>query len=119
MRQRLANQLVIVIAIIIVFIAVVFSWFQSSGIVGFVPGPPDLPPQEIPHAVFGYQDCIRCHGFGADVPFPLDHVGYSNSVCTGCHIPSWETIPPFELNTIDKFRTAGASDTTIVILIHD
>ena len=101
MRQIIANQLTIIISVLIVFLAVIFSWFQSTGIVGFVPGPPEKSAQVIPHAVFGYQNCTSCHGLDAQVPFPLDHDSYSNSVCTGCHIPSGEKIPPHELKLYD------------------
>jgi len=102
MRQLVANQLTIIIAVLIVFLAVIFSWFQSSGIVGFVPGPPDQPAQVIPHAVFGYQNCSSCHGLNGQVPFPIDHKSYSNSVCTGCHFPSGEKTPPDELKLLGK-----------------
>jgi hypothetical protein len=107
MRQTLANQLALIIAVIIVFLAVIFSWFQSTGIVGFVPGPPEEPAQLIPHAVFGYQKCRNCHSLDAQVPFPPDHVSYSDSVCTGCHIPSGEKIPPHELNISSIYALAG------------
>lgn len=97
MRQRIANELTIIIGVVILIFALIFSWFQSTGVVDFVPGPPEANPPEIPHAVFGYQFCINCHGLDAIVPFPLSHVGYSNSVCTGCHVPSGVDIPPTEL----------------------
>jgi hypothetical protein len=103
MRQTLANQLALIIAVIIVFLAVIFSWFQSTGIVGFVPGPPEEPAQLIPHAVFGFQACRNCHDLESNIPFPPDHVSYSDSVCTGCHIPSGEKIPPHELRPLNIF----------------
>jgi hypothetical protein len=96
-RQTYANQLTIVIAVIVILVGVLWSWFQSTGAVGFVPGPSLTTPPLITHAVFGYQNCINCHGLDGPVPYPPDHLGYANAVCTGCHVPTGVDTPPHEL----------------------
>jgi hypothetical protein len=96
-RQTYANQITIIIAVIVLLVGVLWSWFQSTGAVGFVPGPPDTTPPLITHAVIGYQNCVDCHGLDGPVPFPLDHFGYANAVCTGCHVPLGVDVPPHQL----------------------
>jgi hypothetical protein len=55
-----------------------------------VAGPPVSPPRaiSIPHSITGLEDCYMCHGPGSVRPYPANHVGRSNTLCTICHIPS-------------------------------
>jgi hypothetical protein len=58
--------------------------------------PPQTPPAAtlIPHSIAGLQDCFSCHGPGGAKPYPADHVGRTNELCTICHKPSHLTTPP-------------------------
>ncbi len=94
MRQLFANQLAVVIGVLVLVVSMIFALIQSTGALGITQGPPATQPPIIPHPVIGYLDCLSCHNLDRIVPFPPDHVGYSNAVCTGCHIPSGaETFP--------------------------
>jgi hypothetical protein len=94
MRQMFANQLAVVIGVWVLVVALIFALIQSTGALGITQGPPATQPPVIPHPVIGYLDCLSCHNLEGIVPFPPDHVGYANAVCTGCHIPSGaETFP--------------------------
>lgn len=94
MRQVFANQLAVVIGVLVLVVSMIFALIQSTGALGITQGPPDAQAPVIPHPVAGYLDCLSCHDLDEDVPFPLDHEGYANAVCTGCHIPSGaETFP--------------------------
>jgi hypothetical protein len=61
-----------------------------------VAAPPAAPPQSvpIPHSITGLEDCYLCHGPGSVRPYPANHVGRTNTLCTICHIPSPTTQPP-------------------------
>ncbi|MDD4858850.1 MAG: NapC/NirT family cytochrome c [Dehalococcoidales bacterium] len=48
----------------------------------------------IPHAIAGLEDCLSCHDADGTKPFPSDHVGRSNTLCTACHQPSTIAVPP-------------------------
>lgn len=45
-------------------------------------------PPAIPHTLQGRENCLTCHGENGIKPFPADHVGRSNGICTTCHQPS-------------------------------
>src|SRR5512136_2266084 len=47
----------------------------------------------IPHPVAGREDCLVCHGPQGVRPFPADHAGRSQDICTGCHMPPAEAAP--------------------------
>ena len=48
-------------------------------------GLPQLQIPEIPHPLEGREDCLACHGAGQIKPFPEDHEGRTNDMCTMCH----------------------------------
>jgi hypothetical protein len=94
MRQMFANQLAVVIGVMVLVISMIFALIQSTGALGITQGPPETQPPIIPHPVIGYLDCRSCHDLDGIVPFPPNHEDYANAVCTGCHIPSGaETFP--------------------------
>ncbi|MFH1032538.1 MAG: hypothetical protein V1767_08270 [Chloroflexota bacterium] len=41
----------------------------------------------------GLSDCFSCHGQSAVKPYPADHVGRTNELCTVCHKPSQVSVP--------------------------
>lgn len=55
---------------------------------------PLAPGRIIPHTVAGLEDCLSCHDSGGIKPFPSDHVGRTNALCTACHQPSQVPVPP-------------------------
>jgi hypothetical protein len=97
MRQMFANQLAVVIGVLVLVVSMTFALIQSTGALGITQGPLETEAPIIPHPVAGYLDCLSCHDLDGRVPFPPDHVSYANAVCTGCHIPSGaETFPERE-----------------------
>jgi hypothetical protein len=56
---------------------------------------PDLAPEGgegggpgvVPHPIYPDTDCTRCHNINGVVPFPENHVQFSNNECTSCHEP--------------------------------
>jgi hypothetical protein len=114
MRQMFANQLAVVIGVLVLVVSMIFALIQSTGALGITQGPPETQPPVIPHPVIGYLDCLSCHDLDGRVPFPPDHVSYANAVCTGCHIPSGaETFP--ERDTGDTSR--GILDRMAVFML--
>jgi hypothetical protein len=43
----------------------------------------EIPP--VPHPLEGREDCLACHDTDGIEPFPGDHVGRTNDMCTMCH----------------------------------
>ncbi|MDW7774077.1 MAG: cytochrome c3 family protein [Desulfobulbaceae bacterium] len=39
----------------------------------------------MPHPVQGMERCSACHGPEADYPYPENHSGRSDDICTACH----------------------------------
>jgi nitrate/TMAO reductase-like tetraheme cytochrome c subunit len=60
--------------------------------------PPHVPsqggPPPIPHPIGPDTDCRVCHGIGQVLPFPENHVSYSQDICTSCHQPSLPVATP-------------------------
>ena len=42
-------------------------------------------PPVIPHTLEGFSDCLQCHSESGIKPFPADHSGRTNDICTACH----------------------------------
>ena len=53
-----------------------------------VPPPAPINAVGIPHSTTGLQDCLLCHGSSGIQPYPSDHVGRDNIMCTVCHKPA-------------------------------
>jgi predicted CXXCH cytochrome family protein len=66
-----------------------------------------LPPA-IPHSLEGRADCLVCHGPNGVRPFPADHAGRGNDICTGCHAAPPGSAPAGAAPT----TPAGAAPTT-------
>ncbi|MBI2861021.1 MAG: NapC/NirT family cytochrome c [Chloroflexi bacterium] len=49
---------------------------------------------QIPHTLAGLNDCLQCHGQGAKLPAPPDHLERTSELCTSCHEPSPVSPPP-------------------------
>ncbi len=64
---------------------------QSEGIVSAPVSPPEGP--QILHSIAGMDDCYTCHGPSSIRPYPANHVGRSNTLCTICHKPPQVTAP--------------------------
>ncbi len=78
-----------------------FAGLNAPAIVGLSqqPAPPQptptgeptasAPPTRIPHPVAGFVACQYCHSTGRDnaPKNPDNHAGYTNDVCTTCHVP--------------------------------
>jgi len=54
--------------------------------------PPPVPgsgePRPVPHPIAARTDCDVCHASDAVRPFPADHAGYDQTLCTQCHQPT-------------------------------
>ncbi len=54
--------------------------------------PPPVPgsgePRPVPHPIGSRTDCEVCHATGAVHPFPTEHAGYEQALCTQCHQPT-------------------------------
>lgn len=42
-------------------------------------------PTAIPHTLVGRENCLLCHAANGIKPFPANHAGRTNDVCTTCH----------------------------------
>jgi hypothetical protein len=49
----------------------------------------------ISHPVEGHHECDSCHGRTGTNPYPVRHLGWSNTSCTRCHQPpAIESVSP-------------------------
>jgi len=56
-----------------------------------LPVPGNGEPQPVPHPIGPRTDCSLCHDASDGVlPFPADHTGYDQNLCTQCHQPTLE-----------------------------
>ncbi len=52
------------------------------------PATPTGSPTAILHTLEGRDNCLTCHGKDGFKPFPADHAGRTNDICTTCHQPA-------------------------------
>lgn len=69
--------------------------------------PPKTPssgvPNPIPHPVAVDTDCARCHGPDGVRPYPANHAGFGQALCTQCHVAPSATLAP----TVEATPTAA------------
>jgi mono/diheme cytochrome c family protein len=84
-----------------------FAGLDAPGILEISSPTQDIADQAapMPHPVKGQEDCLLCHGPKGIHPFPADHVGRSNDICTGCHLA-----PPEP--TVEAAAVAAATETS-------
>ena len=85
MRRILAWVATLAIGIFALALSLLFALFQSPQ----APDSQNAPgkaAQPAPHTLKNRENCNRCHGPGAMVPYPQDHIGLPEDGCTGCHL---------------------------------
>ncbi|HHY88872.1 MAG TPA: hypothetical protein GYA06_08140 [Chloroflexi bacterium] len=97
MRHAFANQLTMVIAMLVLVLAIIFAVASNQmQPAPAAPQPAQTPaagegeePGEqisaIPHPLVGYENCSSCHGLNGMLPYPPDHEGWPDEYCAACH----------------------------------
>lgn len=49
--------------------------------------PAPLAPPAVPHQLSGMGECGLCHGLDKMVPFPKNHIAFTEDLCLNCHQP--------------------------------
>jgi len=88
MRELYSTHLAGISGILIVGITLLFALIQSPEIVSAPESALAKDAQPIAHPLEGYEGCHGCHGLKGKMPYPVKHLGWSNTSCTRCHSPS-------------------------------
>ena len=87
MRESYSTQLAAISGILIVGTTLLFALIQSPELVFAPESAVAQGAQPIAHPVEGHEGCDTCHGLKGEMPYPLKHIGWSNSSCMRCHFP--------------------------------
>jgi hypothetical protein len=83
MRELYSTQLAVIAGILVVTMTSIFALIQSPEKLSVL----ERTSINMPHPLTGYEECDTCHGLKGDSPYPVKHLGWSNSSCTKCHWP--------------------------------
>lgn len=81
MREKYAVHLALASGGLIFLVTILFALVQSPDILSFSV----QKGAAVPHPFAGYETCDSCHGRTGIMPYPIRHLGWSNSSCHGCH----------------------------------
>ena len=87
MRRLLAWLATVVIGILVLALSAFFAVMQSPKETGFSKDTSKGLSRPIPHDFENRKNCNECHLPESMVPYPADHLGFSEEECTGCHRP--------------------------------
>ncbi len=82
MRELYSTQLALVVGFLILVVTGIFALIQSPATLS-ASIKKSMP---TPHAVEGLEQCDSCHGIRGSLPYPVNHLGWSNESCTQCHL---------------------------------
>ncbi|MBW6520193.1 MAG: hypothetical protein K0A99_04155 [Desulfoarculaceae bacterium] len=83
MREKYSVHLALATGCLIFLVTTLFALLQSPELLATA-GQGEV---AMPHPLVAHQKCDNCHGHAGIRPYPIRHLGWSNTSCPKCHLP--------------------------------